>query len=384
LALHAFYFLLFTFYFEEDVLADSSNDLNWTVLLPVVAGGLAVWYMLPSTKRRPMVFSALAGLIALVGLAVFLVSGFGDQIPQTVEAGLFFGFSGLAVVFATLMITCRNPARSALSFAIVVLSTCGLFLLLAAPFLMAATIVIYAGAIIVTFLFVIMLSQHGGLSSADLRSRDPDLAVVAGFVLLAALLVGLERVYDWRNVDSAIAHAQQLAEAEKIDPEYLTPLTDGLGDPLPLTPKAEAFLTDLRAALNRVKVASPRSMDDSRLTDHKLVQEIENDMNGLANLGFRHHDAETIRTNCQKIAAGLAHLKALRDGNASFSDVPSSEHGEVKPIGNGPKQLPAANVSAVGRTLFSDHLLAIELAGTLLLVATIGAIAIAGRRGKSS
>jgi NADH-quinone oxidoreductase subunit J len=36
----------------------------------------------------------------------------------------------------------------------------------------------------------------------------------------------------------------------------------------------------------------------------------------------------------------------------------------------------------VGRVLFTDYLLAIELGGTLLLVATIGAIAIAGRRGE--
>ena len=41
----------------------------------------------------------------------------------------------------------------------VVLSTCGLFLLNAAPFLMAGTVIIYAGAIIVTFLFVLMLAH---------------------------------------------------------------------------------------------------------------------------------------------------------------------------------------------------------------------------------
>ena len=42
--------------------------------------------------------------------------------------------------------------------------------------------------------------------------------------------------------------------------------------------------------------------------------------------------------------------------------------------------LPAENVAYLGRTLFSDYLLAVELGGTLLLVATVGAIAIAGRR----
>ena len=42
-------------------------------------------------------------------------------------------------------------------------------------------------------------------------------------------------------------------------------------------------------------------------------------------------------------------------------------------------RLPAGNVVALGRTLFSDYLLGIEMAGTLLLVATIGAIAITHR-----
>ena len=92
-----------------------------------------------------------------------------------------------------LLVTQRNPARAALSFALVVLSTCGLFLLLAAPFLTAATTIIYAGAIVVTFLFVLMLAQQAGPSDADLRSREPLLACLAGFFLLGALLYVLQR-----------------------------------------------------------------------------------------------------------------------------------------------------------------------------------------------
>ena len=42
------------------------------------------------------------------------------------------------------------------------------------------------------------------------------------------------------------------------------------------------------------------------------------------------------------------------------------------------------NVAPLGRTLFTDFLIPVELAGTLLLVATIGAIAIAGRRREAS
>ena len=46
----------------------------------------------------------------------------------------------------------------------------------------------------------------------------------------------------------------------------------------------------------------------------------------------------------------------------------------------GCRSLPAENVASLGRSLFTDYLLPVELAGTLLLVATIGAIAIASRR----
>jgi NADH:ubiquinone oxidoreductase subunit 6 (subunit J) len=82
-----------------------------------------------------------------------------------------------------------------MAFAVVVLSSCGLFLLQAAPFLAAATVIIYAGAIIVTFLFVLMLSQQAGLSNANDRSREPFLAVGFGFLLVATLYLATQSNY---------------------------------------------------------------------------------------------------------------------------------------------------------------------------------------------
>jgi hypothetical protein len=49
------------------------------------------------------------------------------------------------------------------------------------------------------------------------------------------------------------------------------------------------------------------------------------------------------------------------------------------PANQPPQSLASDNVAGLGRTLFSDYLLAVELGGTLLLVATIGAIAITQR-----
>src|SRR5205085_5788517 len=106
----------------------------------------------------------------------------------SVEVALFLLFSTIAIVSGVLLVTQQNPVYAALAFAMVVLSTCGLFLLQAGPFLMAATIIVYAGAIIVTFLFVIMLAQQAGISDADARSREPLLSSIAGFVLMGALL----------------------------------------------------------------------------------------------------------------------------------------------------------------------------------------------------
>src|SRR5947209_13941447 len=112
------------------------------------------------------------------------------------------------------MITFRNPVHSALAFAMVVLSTCGLFLLQAAPFLMAATIIIYAGAIVVTFLFVIMLAQQAGLSSADQRSHEPFLATVAGFILLGSLVCVLHKSYT--GLDDYVGRAERAAQASTV------------------------------------------------------------------------------------------------------------------------------------------------------------------------
>src|SRR5207237_6313103 len=155
---------------------------------------------------------AAAGLSIL--LAGWLLIRGGSADPETI---LFYAFSGIAVVSGGLLVTQRNPVRAALSFALVVLSTCGLFLLQAAPFLMAATIIIYAGAIVVTFLFVIMLAQQIGTSDADQRSREPLLSCVAGVVLLAAVLGLLQQTYGVERFDDLLARADRAAAGASAD-----------------------------------------------------------------------------------------------------------------------------------------------------------------------
>ncbi|MBC8353232.1 MAG: NADH-quinone oxidoreductase subunit J [Planctomycetes bacterium] len=107
-------------------------------------------------------FGLFAGLIgiALIGVAL---PPLGDALPQV----LFWLMAGLAVVASGAAVTARSPVYAAIWFAVSLLGTAGLFLLQGAHFLGIATIVVYAGAIVVTFLFVLMLAQPEGHSPYD-------------------------------------------------------------------------------------------------------------------------------------------------------------------------------------------------------------------------
>src|SRR5438270_11681171 len=173
----------------------------WRFAPPLVLAAAAVYFLLPRPRGRSVLWGSVCGVAALVLAGFVWFRSDGAVFP---ESFLFYAFSALAVTGGALMITQPNPARAAICFALVVMNVCGLFLLQAAPFLMAAAIIIYAGAIIVTFLFVIMLARQTGLSDADARSREPLLSCVAGFVLLGAILFVLRSTYNTKEVDQLL------------------------------------------------------------------------------------------------------------------------------------------------------------------------------------
>jgi NADH-quinone oxidoreductase subunit J len=203
-----------------------------------------------------------------------MLSAFNGPDGELTHRILFWLFAAGAIGGALLMITGRDPVHGALWFAVATLSVCGLFLELSAPFLAAATIIVYAGAIIVTFMFVIMLAQQGGASAYDQNPRLPLAGSLTSFFVLGALAFTL---LDWQEnaaPDDAAAGPQMIAAAAY----------DAAGEPV--------------------------------------------------------------------VPAGPVRVTAEQ----------------------------SATLQALGRTLFGHYLLAVELGGTLLLVATIGAIALAPRR----
>ena len=91
---------------------------------------------------------------------------------------LFWTFSGIAVGSAVLCITRRNPVASALWLVITLFQIAALFVMLDAQFLAVLQVLVYAGAIMVLFLFVIMLLNLGHLSVTDIKG-PAGLAVAA-------------------------------------------------------------------------------------------------------------------------------------------------------------------------------------------------------------
>ena len=106
------------------------------------------------------------------------------------EAVLFFVFGALALAGALGVVLVRNPVHSALSLVSVLISIAVLFVIQDAQLLAAVQVIVYAGAIVVLFLFVIMLlgvDRHESLDD-PVNSQRP-LAIAVGVVSVAAFLV---------------------------------------------------------------------------------------------------------------------------------------------------------------------------------------------------
>jgi len=102
---------------------------------------------------------------------------------------LFFLFAGGAVFGSLMMVTRRNPVTAVIFLVAVFFSTTGMFLLLDAHYIAAINVILYGGAIMVLFLFVIMLLNLGHANWSDLRSPFAGLVVGAIGVAFLGMLV---------------------------------------------------------------------------------------------------------------------------------------------------------------------------------------------------
>lgn len=330
-------------------------------LFPVALGFVAVWFLLPQLRRQPAVVGVAAGVAGLLLLLLLYFRSSGSLAADF----LFYVFGGMAVVAGVCMITQKNPVYAALWFAIVILSSCGLFLLAAAPFLAAATIIVYAGAIIVTFLFVIMLAQQTGIALYDRSAREPLLAALGGFILLGGFFYAIEQAFPTNDTPATM----EVLDVRRMEcGKIIAKLTNAL---------------QLLGQGQSPEIVSIVLYDDPRRPETAVSTQLREELQLLAPSTRQPMMEELDRLSGE---LGLAQAAGNRDGMAESlqSMHVLADRVAARVTGSDLSQAtanaPLGSVAGLGKSLFTDYLIGVELAGTALLVATIGAIVIAARR----
>jgi NADH-quinone oxidoreductase subunit J len=279
------------------------------ILAAIVVGlGACGTYLLLPHKHgavRPRLAHGAGAVAAALSLLGYLTYW---SPPGPFLATVFLYIFGImAIAGGLLTVTSRNPVYSALWFASVVLSTAGLFLLADAPFLAAGTIIVYAGAIVVTFLFVIMLAQMEGKADYDRAARSPGAATFTCFVLLWCLIASLSTLR---------------TETAAVEPSG-----------------------------SRGRYAAEKSLIRSR--------------DQVAYMGAPASAAVTV-------------LDGALPPTSQISEAPLAA--AAGPEAQPPARIPKPNVAGLGASLYTDQLVTVAIAGALLFVALIGAVAITNPR----
>ncbi|HWF37233.1 MAG TPA: NADH-quinone oxidoreductase subunit J [Candidatus Acidoferrales bacterium] len=115
---------------------------------------------------------------------------------------VFFVCALLAVAGAIMLIVAWEPIHSALSLVLVMMALAVLYLLLGAEFIAAVQIIVYAGAVMVLFVFVIMLLNAG----TEERTNWSKFAKIAGLPLAFFLLLAIAHFLSRTAIGSNIAN----------------------------------------------------------------------------------------------------------------------------------------------------------------------------------
>jgi NADH-quinone oxidoreductase subunit J len=117
-----------------------------------------------------------------------------------VELAIFLLFAALALGSAVVVIAHRNPVYSTMSLVVTLVSLAALFVLLGAPFIAALQVLIYTGAILVLFLFVIMLLNIGREEIGAGRYPQKVAAGIGALIFGGMVALLLWRTYGGRSL----------------------------------------------------------------------------------------------------------------------------------------------------------------------------------------
>ncbi len=133
---------------------------------------------------------------------------------------IFYAFSGLLIVAALGVVTARNPVHSALFLVLSFFSCSGIWLLLEAEFLAITLVLVYVGAVMVLFLFVVMM-----LDINITQMREGFVRYLPVGVLVALLMVGLmiwvvgdvgQDVFSGEALQQSVKHAGDYSNTKEL------------------------------------------------------------------------------------------------------------------------------------------------------------------------
>src|SRR6266566_126001 len=117
------------------------------------------------------------------------------QIPSdtaTLTAVLFYAFALMSVLSAMGVVLSRNIVRTAVCLLFTLVGVAGLYFLLAAEFLAAVQLVVYAGGTLILIIFGVMLTSKSPFSHFEPKLGEVVIAISIGIVLLTALLMAIK------------------------------------------------------------------------------------------------------------------------------------------------------------------------------------------------
>jgi NADH-quinone oxidoreductase subunit J len=104
------------------------------------------------------------------------------------ETAIFYAFAAVLLVSGLAVITARNPVHGALALVLAFFTASAIWLLLRAEFLAIALVVVYVGAVMVLFLFVVMMLDINLERVREGFWRNLPLALVVGGVMVAEMI----------------------------------------------------------------------------------------------------------------------------------------------------------------------------------------------------
>ena len=111
------------------------------------------------------------------------------------ETAIFYAFAAVLLVSGLAVITARNPVHGALALVLAFFTASAIWLLLRAEFLAIALVVVYVGAVMVLFLFVVMMLDINLERVREGFWRNLPLALVVGGIMVAEMIAMLANRY---------------------------------------------------------------------------------------------------------------------------------------------------------------------------------------------